>query len=97
MDKEETDMWDTHIERVRELLHELDTGKALQWGAPREVWLQFLVRNITPADYKTGPMEFSVEDPLSLTSVDMVNCPRHLSGKVERNELGDPPHISPAA
>ena len=97
MDKEETDLWDTHIERVRESLHELDTGQALRCGAPREGWLHFVVRNITPGDYKTGPMEFSVEDSLAVASVGMVNCSRYLSGKVERNELGDPPHISPTA
>ena len=96
-DKEETDLWDTHIERVREPLEELNTSGALECGAPREGWLHFRFRDVTPSDYKAASMELLVEDTLSVTNVATVDCPRYLSGKVERNELGDPPHISPAA
>ena len=94
-DKEESDMWDTHFERVREQLAELNTSAALETGAPREGWLHFRVRNITPAEYSKDAMELVVEDSLCEANVGAVPCTRYLSGNVERNELGDPPHVSP--
>jgi hypothetical protein len=94
-DKEESDMWDTHFERVRERLVELNTSGALETGAPREGWLHFRVRNISPAEYNSAAMELVVEDSLSVANLSAVTCTRYLSGKVEGNELGDPPHISP--
>jgi hypothetical protein len=93
-DKEESDMWDTHFERVRERLVELNTSAALETGAPREGWLHFRVRSITSAECNSATMELVVEDSLSVANVGPVTCTRYLSGKEERNELGDPPNIS---
>jgi hypothetical protein len=93
-DREESDMWDTHIERVREHLVELNASVPLETGQPREGWLHFRVRNISPAEYTSAAMELVVEDSLSVANVGSVTCTRYLSGKEERNELGDPPHIS---
>ena len=73
---------------------ELNTNGPLEAGAPREGWLHFRVRNINPAQYNSAGMELAVEDSLGAANVVAVTGTRYLSGKAERNELGDPPHVT---
>jgi hypothetical protein len=94
-DKEESDMWDTHFERVRERLVELNMRKLIECGVPREGWLHFRVRNISASEYQAAEMELCIDDSSSLSHVGAVNTTRYLSGQVQKCELGDPPHISP--
>ena len=94
-DKEESDMWDTHFERVRERLVELNTTKLIECGVPREGWLHFRLRNISASEYRAAEMELCIEDSSSLKHIGIVNTTRYLSGQAQKCELGDPPHISP--
>ena len=94
-DKEESDMWDTHVERVRERLVELNTTGALECGMTREGWLHFRVWSISPSEYQSAEVELCIEDSSSGRHVGSVNTTRYLSGQAQACELGDPPHITP--
>jgi hypothetical protein len=94
-DKEESDMWDTHVERVRERLAELNTTGALECGMTREGWLHFRVRAISPSEYQSAEVELYIEDSSSGRHVGSVNTTRYLSGQAQACDLGDPPHITP--
>jgi hypothetical protein len=78
-----TDQWDTDIVRAaQERISELDTTELLECGVPREGWLHFRVRNVSPSEFRTTVVELSVKDSLSCTHVGIANCPRHLPGRI---------------
>jgi hypothetical protein len=77
------DQWDAEIVRtVQESILELNTSEPLECGVPREGWLHFRVRNVTPSEFRTGVMELSVKDSHSCVHVGIANGPRHLPGRV---------------
>jgi hypothetical protein len=81
-EREESDLWDTHVKSAREQLTELNTAEPLKIGVPRQGWLHFHLRSITPEEFRTRPMELSIEDSLAHRHATSLNCPRHLPGKV---------------
>jgi len=77
------DQWDTELVRtVQESILELNTSEPLVCGVPREGWLHFRVRNVTPSEFRTGVMELSVKDSHSCVHVGIASGPRHLPGRV---------------
>jgi len=78
-----TDQWDTDIVRAaQERIWELDTTELLECGVPRDGWLHFRVRNVSPSEFKTAVVELSVKDSLSCSHVGIANCSRHLPGRI---------------
>jgi hypothetical protein len=78
-----TDQWDSEIVRAaQDRISELNTTEPLQCGVPREGWLHFRVRNITPSEFRTAVMELSVKDSLSSTHVGIASGARHLPGRI---------------
>lgn len=73
---------DGNIRTAEVGLAELDTAEPLECGAPREGWLHFRVRNITPSELKKGSLELSVRDALSHTHTAVASRVRHLPGSV---------------
>jgi len=77
------DQWDTDIVRAaQKRILELNTTEPLECGVPREGWLHFRVRNVTPSEFRTGVMELSLKDSRSCTHVGIAGGPRHLPGRV---------------
>jgi hypothetical protein len=77
------DEWDPEIVRaVQAPVSELNTADPLACGVPREGWLHFRIRNLSPSEFKTGEMELSIKDSLSCTHVGAVSGPRHLPGRI---------------
>jgi hypothetical protein len=78
----QANMKETYVQTARESVPELNTTQPLKIDTPRVGWLHFRLRNITPQEFRTAPMELSVEDALFHKHVVAVNCARHLPGKV---------------
>jgi hypothetical protein len=77
------DEWDADIVRaVHEQILEVTTTEPLECGLPREGWLHFRFRNVSPSEFKTVPMELSFKDSFSFTHVGVASGPRHLPGRV---------------
>ena len=81
-EREESDMWDTYVHAARERIPELNTAEPLHVGIPREGWLHFQLRNITPEEFRTQPMGLTLVDAFSHVHLAIITCPRHLPGKV---------------
>jgi len=78
-----TDQWDTDVVRATQgRISELNTAEPLQCGVPREGWLHFRLRNVSPSEFRTGVMELSMKDSLSCTHVSIASGPRHLPGRI---------------
>ena len=73
---------DGNIRTVHVSLAELDTSEPLECGAPREGWLHFRFRNVTPSEFKKGSLEFSVRDSLSHRHAAVASKVRHLPGSI---------------
>jgi len=80
--QEEWEVWDVHLRAALESVSELDTAQPLQCGLAREGWLHFRLRNVTPSEFKSGPMQISVKDSLSHTHVGTASGARHLPGRI---------------
>lgn len=77
------DEWDPDIVRaVQEPILELSTTAPLECGLPRQGWLHFRLRNLSPSGFKTGAVELSIKDSFSCTHVGVASGPRHLPGKI---------------
>jgi hypothetical protein len=77
------DEWDADIVRaVQERILELSTTEPLECGVPREGWLHFRFRNVSPSEFKIGAMELSIKDSFSFTHVGVAGSPRHLQGRI---------------
>ncbi len=97
------DPWDTDIVRAaQEPMSELDTVEPLECGVPRQGWLHFRIRNLSPSEFMTAVMELSIRDSLLCTHVGTAKGPRHLPGRVwpaaadNARFGGDQEAISPA-
>ena len=77
------DEWDPDIVRAVQVpLSELNIADPLECGLPRQGWLHFRFRDVSPSELKTGAMELSIKDSLSCTHVGVTSGPRHLPGKI---------------
>jgi len=77
------DKWDTGIFRLdQERISELNTTEPLVCGLPREGWLHFRIRNVSPSEFRAGTMELSIKDSLSSTHVGIASESLHLPGKI---------------
>jgi hypothetical protein len=77
------DEWDADIVRAaQERILDLNTTDPLECGVPREGWLHYRIRNLSPSQFRTGTMELSIKDSLSGAHVGVVSGPRHLAGRV---------------
>jgi hypothetical protein len=77
------DEWDAEIVRAaQERMLELSTASPLECGVPREGWLHFRFRDVSPSEFKTGAMELSIKDSFSCTHVGVSTGPRHLPGRI---------------
>jgi hypothetical protein len=77
------DEWDADIVRAaQERILELSLTEPLDCGVPRQGWLHFRFRDLSPSEFKTGAIELSIKDSLSCTHVGIANGPRHLPGRV---------------
>ena len=97
------DPWDADIVRAaQEPMAELDTGEPLECGVPRQGWLHFRIRNLSPSEFMTAGMELSITDSQLCTHVGTAKEPRHLPGRVwpaaadSTRFGGDKEAISPA-
>src|SRR5262249_47281846 len=82
-EREHTNTWNGNGQTRRESMPELNAAEPVKVGITRVGWLHFRLRNITPEEFRTAPMELSVEDALSHKHVAaLLSCPRHLPGKV---------------
>lgn len=79
----EANSWDVVVIRAaQETVAELNTRDPLACGVPREGWVHFRVRNLTPAEFGAVAMELTVRDALSNTYSGAANCPRYLPGRM---------------
>jgi hypothetical protein len=79
----EANSWDVVLIRAaQETVAELNTREPLACGVPREGWVHFRVRDLTPAEFGAAAMELTVRDALSNTYSGAANCPRHLPGRM---------------
>jgi hypothetical protein len=79
----EANSWDVvMIRAAQEPVSELNTREPLECGVPREGWLHFRVRDLTPAQFASVGMELTVRDALSNTYRAAANCPQHLPGRM---------------
>lgn len=77
------DEWDADVVRAaQEQISELNATAPLECGVPREGWLHFRLRNVTPSGFKTGTMELSITDSSSSTHVGVATGPRHVPGRI---------------
>lgn len=77
------DLWDVLVIRAaQETISELNMSDPLECGVPREGWLHYRVRDLTPAEFLSATMEVSVSDAVSSTYQATANCPRHLPGRM---------------
>ncbi len=77
------DEWDNDTVRTaQERILELNTTEPLECGVPREGWLHFRVRNVSPSEFRTAVIELSVKGSLCCTHVGIASCPRHLPGRI---------------
>jgi len=81
-EREQADMRDTYVQTTRESVPERNATEPLKFGTLRVGWLHFRLRNITPEEFRTAPMELLVEDSLCRKHVTAIGCPRNLPGKV---------------
>jgi len=80
--QEEWDEWDMRLRVAMEKVSELDTTAPLECGLAREGWLHFRLRNVTPSDFKSAPMQISLKDSLDQVHVAAANGIRHLPGRI---------------
>jgi len=79
----EANSWDVVVIRAaQETVTELNTREPLECGVPREGWVHFRVRDLTPAEFRSAAMELTVRDALSNAHSGTANCPRHLPGRM---------------
>lgn len=79
----EANSWDVMVIRAaQETVTELNTKDPLECGVPREGWLHYRVRGLTPVEFASVRMELTVHDSLSNTHTVAANCPRHLPGRM---------------
>jgi hypothetical protein len=80
--EEEWDEWDMRLRIAMEGVSELDTILPLECGLAREGWLHFQLRNVTPAEFRSSPMQISLKDSLAQTHVASASGLRHLPGRI---------------
>src|SRR5437879_3319122 len=74
---------DTDVVRAaQERILELNTTRPPGVWRSSGSWLHFRVRDVNPAEFKTGAMELSIKDTLSSTYVSVASGPRHLPGRI---------------
>lgn len=79
----EANSWDVVVIRAaQETVSELNTRDPLACGVPREGWVHFRVRDLTPAEFGSVAMELTVRDAFSNIHSGVANCPRHLPGRM---------------
>jgi hypothetical protein len=77
------DEWDADVVRAaQERLSELDLVAPLECGVPRQGWLHFRFRDVSPSELKTGAMALSIKDSFSSTHVGVASGPRPLPGRI---------------
>lgn len=77
------DEWDADVVRAaQERLSELNLVAPLECGVPRQGWLHFRFRDVSPSELKTGAMALSIKDSFSSTHVGVATGPRHLPGRI---------------
>jgi len=80
--EEERKDWDMRLRVAMEGVTELDTASPLECGLAREGWLHFRFRNVTPAQFRSEPMQISVTDSVSHVHVGTASDVRHLPGRI---------------
>jgi len=80
--QEEWEDWDVRLRVATEGVRELDTVSRLECGLPREGWLHFRLRNVTPSEFRSEPMQISITDSLSQIHTGTANGLRHLPGRI---------------
>ena len=80
--QEEWKDWDMRLRVAMEGVTELDTLSPLECGLAREGWLHFRLHNVTPAEFRSEPMQISVTDSLSHVHVGTAAGVRHLPGRI---------------
>jgi hypothetical protein len=79
----EANSWDVVVIRAaQETVAELNTRDPLECGVPRDGWMHFRVRDLTPAEFGSAAMELTVHDAFGNTHSGTANCPRHLPGRM---------------
>lgn len=80
--QEEWETWDMRLRVAMEDVSELDTTVPLECGLVREGWLHFRFRNVTPAEFRSEPLQISLTDSLSHVHVATAPEARHLPGRI---------------
>jgi hypothetical protein len=77
------DEWNADkVRAAQEQISELNTNEPLECGVPRQGWLHYRFRDITPSDFRGGVIELLIKDSLSQTHVGRASGPRHMPGRI---------------
>ncbi len=80
--QEEWKDWDMRLRVEMEGVAELDTATPLECGVAREGWLHFRFRRVTPAEFRSAPMQVSIRDSHAQVHVGSAAGVRHLPGRI---------------